>query len=121
MSEKQSEIKLLEFPQNIRQNPQFMLGDLRDSSLLFRELFDNARDELIASNKCDTIWCDTLSDFHIVADNGRGISVALSDKGISQMELAVGSIYSSGKYDSNIAQGGMHGVMHLLHRSVMIY
>lgn len=111
--EKQSEIKQLDFPDNIRQNPMMMLGSLTDSSLLYREILDNARDELIASESCNFIWLKCDSDLHIVADNGRGINVAISDSDYqhrTQMEVAVASIYSSGKYGHNIVSAGQHGV-----------
>jgi DNA gyrase subunit B len=111
--EKQSEIKQLGFPDNIRQNPQMMLGNLSDASLLYREILDNARDELIASENCNFIWLKCDSDFHIVADNGRGINVALSETDFqhrTQMELAVGELYAGGKYDREVISGGMHGI-----------
>lgn len=111
--EKQSTIEQLKFPDNIRQNPGLMLGSLNDASLLFREILDNARDELIASKSADTIWLKCDSDFHVVADNGRGINVAISENDPykrTQMELAVGEIYAGGKYHSDKVQGGMHGV-----------
>lgn len=111
MTEQQSTIEELVFPMNIRQNPQMMLGDLRDSSVLYRELFDNSRDELIAGKSCDSIWCKTDGDFHIVADNGRGIPVAVDSSGTkTQLELACASIYSSGKYHSDNVAGGRHGI-----------
>lgn len=113
MAEQQSKIERLVFPDNIRQNPYMMLGDLKDASLLFREILDNARDELIASKSCDKIWLKCDGEFHIVADNGRGINVAIDPTdhlGRSQMEIAVAELYAGGKYHSEIAQGGMHGI-----------
>lgn len=110
--ENQSKIKSLKFPDNIRQMPYMMLGDLNDSSILLREIFDNSRDELIASQSCDTIHVWNNSNLYLVIDNGRGISIESSDDDpeITQMELAVGSIYAGGKYDSEVVAGGMHGV-----------
>lgn len=111
--EEQSTIKRLVFPDNIRQNPYMMLGDLKDASLLFREVLDNSRDELIASKSCDKIWLKCDSEFHIVADNGRGINIAIDPEDPyhrTQMEVAVAEIYAGGKYDSEIVQGGQHGV-----------
>lgn len=110
--EKQSEIKQLGFPDNIRQNPQMMLGNLSDASLLYREILDNARDELIASESCNKLWLKT-GDLHIVADNGRGINVAISETDFqhrTQMELAVSELYAGGKYDREVISGGMHGI-----------
>lgn len=108
--EEQSKIEELTFPENVRRNPYQLLGDLRDSEILLRELFDNCRDELAASKACNTVYVWT-GDFNILADNGRGISVALSDdKTKTQMELACASIYAGGKFHSDKVQGGMHGI-----------
>lgn len=112
MVEKQSKIRALKFPDNVRINPYQLLGDLNDSSILIREIFDNSRDELIASKACDTIWINNENELLVVIDNGRGISVTKSDDdpSITQLELAVGSIYAGGKYDSVEVSGGLHGV-----------
>jgi len=114
MEEKQSKIKSLKFPEIVRQMPYMLLGDLNDSSILLREIFDNSRDELIASQHCDTIYINTdeKNSIYTVVDNGRGIPTELSedepDK--TQMHLALGSVYAGGKYDSDVVAGGMHGV-----------
>lgn len=112
MSEKQSVIRTLVYPENVRQMPYMLLGDLNDSSILLREIFDNSRDELIASKNCDTIYVYTDRELYTVIDNGRGISVAASDvdPNKTQMEAALASIYSGGKYDSEEVSGGMHGI-----------
>lgn len=113
MSEKQSTIEQLKFPANVRVNPYQLLGPCNDSSLLYRELLDNSRDELIASKNCDTLWLKPDGELHIVADNGRGINVALSEgdlEGRTQMELAVGEIYAGGKYNRDVISSGMHGI-----------
>ena len=107
-------IRSLKFPDNVRQNPSMMLGDLNDSSILLREIFDNSRDELLACPHCNYIWVQTNQShkFAVVCDNGRGIPVTLSkdEPLISQMELAMGSIFAGGKFDSKEVSGGLHGV-----------
>lgn len=110
--EEQGKIKSLKYPESVRRMPHMMLGDLNDSSILIREIFDNSRDELIASKNCDTIYMYNDSDIHIVIDNGRGIPLLQSDEDpeITQMELAVANIFAGGKYESTTEQGGMHGV-----------
>lgn len=110
--EKQSRIRVLNFPDNVRLNPHQLLGDLNDSSVLIREIFDNSRDELMASGSCDRVWVNNERELNIVADNGRGISIEMNDdvEGATDLEMAIGSIFAGGKYDSEIAQGGMHGI-----------
>ena len=83
------EISVLEGPAIIRERAGMYVGNLENPDVIFREIVDNAFDEVYASKRTtgDKIFIDTNYNgvYCIVADAGRGlpISYAKNTRGAS--------------------------------------
>lgn len=108
------EIKLLKFPDCIRQRSGMYISSVDNANVLLREVIDNATDEANAGfAKRIEVISDFSSDYYLVADDGRGIPLTMSpDKpGITMAELAVSELHSGSKFeDSDVARVGMNGI-----------
>ena len=117
----QAQITSLKFPDNVRLRKEMYLID---PNHCIYEIIDNAVDEYSAG-RCDKIEI-TISEtdenevfpFIIIKDNGGGIPTTMKEdaegKLRSQLEIALGSLSSSGKYGREggytTVTSGLHGV-----------
>lgn len=115
MEEKEIKIKLLEFPECVREKVGMYVGGAEDATVIFREIIDNSMDEAYSSS-CDNIFIhQNFNGFHFVADNGRGLPITMSEDKPDQTQasLAVGSLHAGSKFDgssSGDAKIGTNGV-----------
>jgi DNA gyrase/topoisomerase IV subunit B len=113
--EKEIKIKLLEFPECVREKVGMYVGGADDATVIFREIIDNSMDEAYSSS-CDNIYIhQNFNGFHFVADNGRGLPITMSEDKPDQTQasLAVGSLHAGSKFDgssSGDAKIGTNGV-----------
>lgn len=107
-------IKLLDYPENVRTRSGMYVGGLEDSSVIFREIIDNAFDESYAWPKCNKIFIDqNYNGYHLVMDNGRGLPIMMSpDKPDQTMaDLAVSCLHSGSKFEeTDASRVGQNGV-----------
>ena len=103
--EKSDDIKLLTFPENIRNRIGMYLGGTDSTDQLLNEIVSNSIDEsYIAAN---VIVIDrNMNDFVCVADNGRGINIEYSDiirdgKPVIQADLSISELHSGSKFMDN--------------------
>lgn len=112
--EKADEIKLLKFPDSVRQRIGMYLGgtDAESVGNLLREIIDNSVDE--CHYTADKIFIDrNFNGFNIVADNGRGISIEYNKDapGIISADLSISSLHSGSKFtDNKTSTVGQNGV-----------
>ena len=120
------EISVLEGPAIVRERASMYIGGIENPDVIFREIVDNAFDEVYASKRSvgDKIFIDTNYNgiYCIVADAGRGlpISYAKNTKGasnshefdnITQAELSCTRLHAGSKFDANKGISvGTHGV-----------
>jgi DNA gyrase/topoisomerase IV subunit B len=110
------EISVLEGPAIVRERAGMYVGSLENPDVIFREIVDNAFDEVYASKRSvgDKIFIDTSYNgmYCIVADAGRGlpISYAKNTKGasnshefdnITQAELSCTRLHAGSKFDAS--------------------
>jgi len=97
----------------VRVRPGMYIGDnggVRGLHHLFREILDNAVDE-ISAGRCDAVTVTLGDDDSLsVADNGRGIPVELFDDGKSRVEVVFTEIGGAQRHRSGVAKVGLHGV-----------
>ena len=112
--EKPDEIKLLKFPESVRNRIGMYLGGTDSTDQLLNEIVSNSIDESYIS--ADVIIIDRdMNGFNCVADNGRGISIEYSDivrdgSPIIQADLSISEIHSGSKFmDNKNATIGMFG------------
>ena len=113
--EKPDEIRLLKYPDNIRQRIGMYLSGNDSTDTLLREIIDNATDE--CQHTADLIYIDrNCNGFAMVADNGRGIPIlpaAEPHNGVTvtQAELSICTLHSGSKFtDNKSATIGQNGV-----------
>ncbi len=112
-----SSIQILEGLEPVRKRPGMYIGTTGSDGLyhLVWEIFDNSRDEAMAS-RCDEIEVALLPDGWIrVADNGNGIPIGIHPKTkVSALETIMTTLHAGGKFggeDSSYKfSGGLHGV-----------
>lgn len=112
-SDKQDSVKLLSYPDNVRKRPGMYLGSTEECSMLLREIIDNSLDEGIKYDGLSKIVIYTDPEKgNIVADNGRGIPIALSedDPTKTQLELAMLSLHAGSNFSGTSASIGLNGV-----------
>lgn len=110
----ENEIKLLNFPQNIKSAPGMYISTVSNADVILRETIDNSTDESQVCPSCDTIIIEqNFNNFFLVCDNGRGIPIKLSHdvEGIrTQTDVAVTSIHAGSKFSGKSqALAGVHG------------
>lgn len=113
--ERPDEIRLLKYPDNIRQRIGMYLSGNDSTDTLLREIIDNATDE--CQHTADTIYIDrNCNGFAMVADNGRGIPILPAAEPhdgvtITQAELSICTLHSGSKFtDNKSATIGQNGV-----------
>jgi len=109
-------ITVLEGLEAVRKRPGMYIGSTGERGLhhLIWEVVDNAVDEAMAGY-ADTVDVKILEDGGVqVADNGRGIPVAMHATGIPTVDVVMTQLHAGGKFggdDSAYAvSGGLHGV-----------
>ena len=106
----QEMIRVLEYPENIRQK----FGMYIDSaSTCLRECIDNSTDEVLACKTCNLIIIDTNFDgYNMVCDQGRGIPIFMSpDKpGRTQADVAVSTLHAGSKFVNSDSKIGTYGI-----------
>lgn len=113
-----NDIRLLEFPMNVRGAPGMYIGDTATPSKVLSEIVDNAFDEVQFG--ADYITITTKSSHYIVTDNGRGMPVKVVDQNLesiperlkksSQAELAIATLHSGSKFSKDSICAGLNGV-----------
>ena len=112
--EKADDIKLLKFPDSVRQRIGMYLGgtDAESINNLLREIIDNSIDE--CQKTADKIFIDRdFNGFNIVADNGRGLSIEFNKDapGVISADLSISTLHSGSKFtDNKSSTVGTNGV-----------
>lgn len=108
------EIKLLNYPDNVRTRPSMYVGGTENPDIIFREVTDNFCDESYACPTCNKGFIhQNFNGYHLVMDNGRGLPITMSidvpDK--TQAELATGSLHAGSKFEATgVNRVGMNGI-----------
>ncbi|MFE9576311.1 DNA topoisomerase (ATP-hydrolyzing) subunit B [Nocardia sp. NPDC006044] len=107
-------VTVLEGLEAVRMRPSMYIGSTNERGLhhLIREIVDNSVDEAMAGY-ATRIDVTLLADGGVeVADDGRGIPVAMHEIGIPTVEVVMTRLHAGGKFDSATyaVAGGLHGV-----------
>ena len=103
MLENEIDIVALSDRDSVRKRTGMYLGSVDNPDVAFREIVDNAIDEVFQS-KADTIYVNTdyLDGWRSVSDNGRGIPIVLDNaRGITKTELALTKLHAGSKFDKS--------------------
>jgi DNA gyrase subunit B len=109
-----AQITILEGLEAVRKRPSMYIGSTGERGLhhLIWEVVDNAVDEAMAGY-ATTVDVVLLEDGGVeVADNGRGIPVAMHASGEPTVDVVMTQLHAGGKFDSGAyaISGGLHGV-----------
>src|SRR3989338_2881568 len=119
-------ITVLEGLEPVRKRPGMYIGTTGPDGLhhLITEIFDNSRDEAMG-DFADNIEVVLLPDNRIrVADNGRGIPVAIHKQTkVSALETIMTTLHAGGKFggEGYKISGGLHGVGGSVVNALSIY
>lgn len=108
-------IQVLEFPHSVRARPGMYMGSQDEDGLMqtWEEAIANAADENQAKACTEATTCIYEDGAISVADNGRGIPVAIHPvEKKSTLEVVMTTLHAGGKFDKNTYKisGGLHGV-----------
>lgn len=110
---KEEVIEFLKPRDAVRRRWGMYIGDNSNANVLLREIIDNSGDEISAGYGDSILVSGDFNGFCFVADNGRGIPIAMSpDKpGSTQAYLSISELHSGSKFsNTEVSRVGMNGV-----------
>lgn len=110
---KEETIEFLKPRDAVRKRPGMYIGSVSNADVIFREIIDNACDEISAGYGDSILVSNNFEGYCFIADNGRGIPVSYSkDKpGVTQAYLSISELHSGSKFNNtDSARVGQNGV-----------